>query len=157
MMSPSQSPPSTAPGSTSAPTDRALIEESLALAGERCADPAPRVYARLFARQPEMETLFWRDRTGAIKGEMLAKVFEAILDFVGERKYAAQLIQCEVVTHEQYDVPPAVFRTFFGVMAETLREILGPDWTDKTDAAWQRLLADLDYYVTHPDQTETAR
>jgi hemoglobin-like flavoprotein len=157
MTSRSPSPTSTAPGSISAATDRALVEDSLALAAEHCADPAPLVYAKLFARQPEMEALFWRDRTGAIKGEMLARVFEAILDFVGERKYAAQLIQCEVVTHEQYDVPPAVFRTFFGVVAETLREILGPQWTGEIDAAWARLLADLDYYVTHPDQIETAR
>ena len=46
-------------------------------------------------------------------GEMLAKVFEAILDFIGERRYAARLIQCEVVTHEGYDVPREIFGTFF--------------------------------------------
>ena len=132
------------------------VETSLELAGERCADLTPLVYARLFAAQPQMEALFWRDTSGAIKGEMLAKVFEAILDFIGERRYAARLIQCEVVTHAEYDVPPDVFRTFFGTVAQTIHDVLGPAWTAEIDAAWRELLAELDFYVTHPDQATTA-
>jgi hemoglobin-like flavoprotein len=132
------------------------IEASLELAAARCDDLTPRVYARLFAEHPKMEALFWRDKSHAIKGEMLAKVFEAILDFVGERKYADHLIQCEVITHEGYDVPPEIFRTFFGTVAATVREIVGADWTREFEDAWQRLLRDLDYYVTHPNQSETA-
>jgi hemoglobin-like flavoprotein len=131
-------------------------ENSLALAAERCADLTPRVYARLFAAQPRMEALFWRDKNHAIKGEMLAKVFEAILDFVGEREYAARLIQCEVITHAEYDVPPEVFRIFFGTVAATVRDVLGPDWTPPIDAAWRQMLGEIDYYVSHPDQNETA-
>ncbi len=132
------------------------IEASLELAAARCDDLTPRVYARLFAEHPKMEALFWRDKSHAIKGEMLAKVFEAILDFVGERKYADHLIQCEVITHEGYDVPPEIFRTFFGTVAATVREIVGADWTREFEDAWQKLLRDLDYYVTHPNQSETA-
>jgi hemoglobin-like flavoprotein len=133
-----------------------LIEESLELAAEACEDLTPLVYARLFREQPQMEALFWRDSNGAIKGEMLARVIEAILDFIGERLYAQRLIQCEVVTHAGYDVPPEVFGVFFGVVAATLRELLDEAWTAPIDAAWTDLLADLDFYVTHPDQSETA-
>ena len=133
-----------------------LIVESLELAAEACDDLTPLVYVRLFALQPEMEAQFWRDTSGAIKGEMLARVIEAILDFVGERQYAHHLIQCEVMTHAGYDVPPEVFATFFGVVAETLKELLGEAWRPDIDAAWKRLLADLDFYVKHPDQAETA-
>ena len=133
-----------------------LIEQSLELAAERCEDLTPLVYARLFAEHPQMEALFWRDANGAIKGEMLSRVIEAILDFIGERHYAHHLIQCEVVTHEGYDVPPDVFAVFFGVVAATLREVVGADWTPQIEAAWRRLLADLDFYVEHPDQAETA-
>jgi hemoglobin-like flavoprotein len=132
------------------------IEASLELAADRCPDLTPLVYTRLFARHPQMERLFWRDTSGAVKGEMLAKVFEAILDFIGERRYAARLIQCEVVTHEGYDVPREIFGTFFATVAETLKDVLRGDWTPDIDVAWQALLADLDYYVTHPDQNETA-
>lgn len=134
---------------------QSLIETTLEVAAERSGDPTPLVYRRLFAEHPEMEALFIRDVNGAVKGEMLARVFEAILDFAGDRRYAAQLIQCEVVTHDGYGVPPEVFRVFFGTVAATLREALGPDWTPAIDGAWTRLLADLDYYVTHPNQAET--
>jgi hemoglobin-like flavoprotein len=128
------------------------IEASLEIAAERGGDLTPRVYALLFERQPRMRALFWRDTDGAIKGEMLMRVFEAVLDFIGERRYADHLIQCEVVTHEGYDVPRDVFATFFGVVAEVVREACGPDWSPATAAAWRTLLADLDYYVTHPEQ-----
>jgi hemoglobin-like flavoprotein len=110
----------------------------------------------LFAAQPELEALFWRDKSGKIKGEMLARVFEAILDFAGPRQYADNLIQCEVINHAEYDVPPDVFRTFFGIVAETVCAVAGDAWSREMDAAWTALLADLDYYVTHPNQHETA-
>jgi hemoglobin-like flavoprotein len=133
----------------------ALIIESFERAGAVCDDLTPLVYRRLFNQQPSMEALFVRDANGQVRGEMLARVIEAILDFVGDRIYAATLIQCEVVTHDGYDVPPEVFRTFFGVVAETLREVIGEAWTPAIDAAWASLLADLDFYVTHSDQSQT--
>ncbi len=133
-----------------------LVTESFELAAERCEDLTPLVYSRLFALQPEMEPQFWRDTSGAIKGEMLARVIEAILDFVDERQYAHRLIQCEVLTHAGYDVPPEVFATFFGVVAETMKALLGAAWTLEIDGAWKSLLGELDFYVKHPDQAETA-
>src|SRR5580700_3840942 len=137
-------------------TRAALIEQSLELASERCPDLTPLVYARLFREQPQMQPLFWRDKNGAIKGEMLARVFEAILDFIGERLYAHHLIQCEVVTHAGYDVPRDVFATFFGVVAATLKDVLAETWTPAMETTWASLLVDLDYYVRHPDQAATA-
>ncbi len=132
-----------------------LIEASLEIAAERCEDLTPGVYRRLFTAHPEMEALFLRDSNNLVKGEMLARVIEAILDFAGERHYAATLIQCEVVTHAGYDVPPDIFRLFFGTVAAELREVLGKDWTAPIDEAWGRLLEQLDFYVTHPDQAAT--
>jgi len=134
------------------PADAEAIELSLEIAAERGGDLTPVVYARLFERQPEMQALFWRDSTNAIKGEMLMRVFEAILDFIRARKYADHLIQTEVVTHAGYDVPPVVFATFFGLVAEVVQEVCGPDWSPAMAAAWKRTLAELDFYVTHPEQ-----
>jgi len=135
--------------------DARLVEGSLELAAERSDDLTPLVYRRLFAEHPEMEALFLRDAKGLVKGEMLARAIEAILDFIGPRRYAHHFIQCEVITHAGYDVPPEVFRLFFGVVARSLKEVLGDEWTTPIDAAWTRLLADLDFYVTHPDQSLT--
>lgn len=132
-----------------------LIEQSLELAAERCEDLTPLVYARLFADHPQMEAMFWGDTNWAIRGEMLSKVFSAILDFIGERLYAHTLIQTEVINHAGYDVPPDVFRVFFGTVAATVAEVIGADWTPEIDQAWTELLAQLDFYVTHPNQAET--
>ncbi len=132
-----------------------LIVASFELAAERSEDLTPDVYARLFREQPEMEILFWRDTNHQIRGEMLTRVIQAILDFVGERLYSRTLIQSEVVVHEGYDVPPEVFRTFFRTVRDAVREVCGDDWRPEWEAAWESLLADLDYYVTHPDQAET--
>jgi len=134
------------------PNDVRAIEASLEVAAENAGDLTPRVYEILFRRQPEMEPLFWRDQNGSIRGEMLMRVFEAILDFIGERNYAHRLIQCEVLTHAGYDVPPPVFATFFGIVGDAVREACGSQWTPEMEAAWRRTLADLDFFVTHPDQ-----
>ncbi len=137
------------------PGDEALIVAGFELAAARCEDLTPAVYARLFAGHPDMQPLFFADRDGQVRGEMLSRVIEAILDFAGPRQYAATMIQCEVITHAGYDVPPDVFAVFFGVVRDSLRQVVGGDWSAEIDGAWDRLLAGLDYYVTHPDQAET--
>lgn len=131
------------------------IEASLDRAAEAAADLTPLVYRRLFDAHPDMEALFWADRNDQAKGEMLSRVISAILDFVGDRLFSATLIQCEVVTHEGYDVPPEVFGIFFRTLAQTVEAVIGADWTPEVAAAWSRVLDALDFYVTHPDQGET--
>ena len=132
-----------------------LITQTFEIAADLCEDLTPLVYTRLFRDQPEMEPLFWRDKNHQVKGEMLSRVISAILDFAGERLYAATMIQCEVITHEGYDVPPDVFATFFGTVRNTLADLLDGQWTAAMDEAWASLLIELDFYVTHPDQSQT--
>jgi hemoglobin-like flavoprotein len=130
-------------------TDQArAIEQSLELAAEHGGDLTPRVYTLLFARQPAMEALFWRDgKKNTIKGEMLARVFETILDFVGERRYSNILVHSEMVTHEGYDVPRDVFPTFFSIVAEVLKDACGADWTDDMERAWRQTIAEIEQYA----------
>jgi hypothetical protein len=40
-----------------------------------------------------------------------------------------------------------LFGTFFGVIANTVREVLGADWTPEIAEAWRTLLADIDAFV----------
>ncbi|HEY2750819.1 globin [Phenylobacterium sp.] len=123
------------------------IEASLELVAKRCDDPTPQVYARLFAEHPRMEVHFWRDTSGAVKGEMLSRTFDAILDFIGARRYADHMIGTEMVTHEGYDIPREVFATFFGVVRDAVKEILGSDWSPGFERAWSDLLAEIDHVV----------
>jgi hemoglobin-like flavoprotein len=133
-----------------------LIVSSFELVAARCEDMTPLVYARLFREYPETEPLFRREANNLVKGEMLALAIEAVLDFVGERRYCARLIQCEVQSHEAYGTSPDLFRVFFSVVAATMQDLLGTEWTAEIDAAWRDLLAELDYYVTHPNESAEA-
>lgn len=131
-----------------------LIVRSIELAAERCDDLTPRVFARLFALCPEMQAMFRKEAKDLVKGEMLAQTLQVILDFTGERRYGAHMIQCEVQSHHAYGVPPETFDVFFGVVRDTIRDLLGPDWSQEMARAWEDLLDELGCYATHPDQQQ---
>ena len=75
---------------------------------------------------------------------MLAMTIEAILDFAGQRSGKFRMIECEVSSHDAYGTPRELFISFFGVIAETLQKVSGEEWTAEIDAAWRKLLADID-------------
>lgn len=133
-----------------------LIVQSIERAAERCDDLTPLVYARLFRLRPETEPMFRKQAKDLAKGEMLAQTLQAILDIVGERRYGAHMIQCEVLSHNHYGVPVETFGVFFGVVADTIREVIGADWTAETDAAWKQLLVELERHAIDPGQSATA-
>ena len=116
------------------------IEQSLEVVVASAGDPTAAVYARLFQRWPEFQGLFVRDTTGSVRGEMLTKTLECVLDLVGPNAYAANFIACEIVNHDGVGVPREIFPRFFAVTAETFAELAGPDWTPAFDAAWGEAL-----------------
>ena len=61
------------------------------------------------------------------------------------------MIECEVSSHDAYGTPRDLFIAFFGVIADTLRELLGAEWSPEIEDAWRKLLAELDGVVA---QTE---
>ncbi len=123
--------------------EKNLITWSLEEVAERHGDPTAAVYERLFAKSPEMAELFIGDKTGAARGEMLAVVFQTLMDFSAEGAFGANMVRAEIVNHENLGVPPEVFTTFFATVMETLRELLGEDWTPPVAAAWDDLLVRL--------------
>ena len=125
------------------------IQRSFELATGRCADITAPVYDRLFGAYPETEPMFARDTSGHIKGSMLAFAIDAILDFAGERTGSFRMIACEVQSHEAYGTSRVLFLAFFGVIAETLRELLGADWSTEFDEAWRMLLDEIEAVVAH--------
>ena len=121
-----------------------LIERSFELAAERCLDLTPLVYERLFREHPETRTMFRSEGSELVKGSMLALTIDAILDFAGPRSGNFRLIECEVCSHDAYGTPRKLFLAFFGVIAATLREILVADWSDEIDAAWRKMLDEIE-------------
>jgi hypothetical protein len=57
------------------------------------------------------------------------------------------MIECEVQSHDAYGTPRDLFGKFFGVIAATMREVLGNDWSPEIDAAWRELLDEIDRLV----------
>ncbi|MTV12790.1 MULTISPECIES: globin [Bradyrhizobium] len=123
------------------------IERSFELAAERCDDLTPLVYRRLFRERPETQAMFRTDGSEPVKGAMLQLTIEAILDFAGERRGHFRLIESEMFSHDAYGTPRELFVAFFAVIADTLHELLGERWTAEIDAAWHKLLGDIEAIV----------
>lgn len=126
---------------------RDLVTHSFELAAERCEDLTPLVYARLFQEYPELEPMFILDRNGSARGNMLALGLNALLDSIGEGSYGENVIRTEALNHAGIGVKPDQFLRFFGIIADTVKELLGTDWSDDVGAAWKRVLGDLDRIV----------
>ena len=121
------------------------IEHSFELAAERCEDLTPLVYDRLFREHPETQTMFRSEGAELVKGSMLALTIDAMLDFAGERTGRFRMIECEVQSHDAYGTPRELFGKFFGVIAATMREVLGNDWSPRSmrrgGNCWMRSIA----------------
>ena len=128
-----------------------LIQHSFELAAERCEDLTPLVYRRLFREQPETLAMFRTEGSELARGSMLALTIESMLDFAGDRTGRFRLIGCEVQSHDAYGTPRELFGTFFGVIAETVREVLGDDWSPEIDQAWGKLLGKIDAFVAQSE------
>ena len=123
------------------------IQLSFELAAARCEDLTPLVYQRLLREHPETQTMFRSQGSDLVKGSMLVFAIEAILDFAGQRSGKFRMIECEVTSHDAYGTPRDLFFAFFGIIAATLRELLGPNWTREMDDAWQDMLRQINGVV----------
>ena len=50
-------------------------------------------------------------------------------------------------SHDAYGTPRELFGKFFGVIADTVRELVGTEWSPEIEDAWQCLLTELDAVV----------
>jgi len=129
------------------------IERSFEMAAERCEDITPLVYRRLHSEYPETLTMFRTEGSEPVKGSMLALTIDAILDFAGPRTGHFRMIECEISSHDAYGTPRDLFIAFFGIIARTLREILGDDWSPEIDAAWRHLIGEIEALVVQTAPT----
>jgi hypothetical protein len=64
---------------------------------------------------------------------------------------AAEASACEAQSHDGYGTPRKLFGEFFGVIEQTMREILGNDWSPEIEEAWRKLLRELDSLVSRAE------
>jgi hypothetical protein len=91
--------------------------------------------------------MFRTEGSEPVKGSMLALTLEAILDLAGERSGKFRMIECEISSHDAYGTPRELFIAFFGVIAATLRELLGAEWSEEIEVAWRNLQAEIEILV----------
>ena len=121
--------------------DTNAILRTLEIVVERRGDPTPEVYARLFGQHPELEKLFLMDRDGGVRASMMQQGLECIIDYVGDRLVAPQIIASSRIHHDGYNVPADRFDCFFVAIRDTFRDILGADWTPTMQREWEDLLS----------------
>src|SRR5438270_3332496 len=100
--------------------------------------------------------MFRSEAVDLVKGSMLAMAIDAMIDFAGDRSGSFRMIECEVQSHDAYGTPRKLFGQFFSVIADTVREIIGADWSPQIDQAWRKLLVELEGVIaaqTEPDRT----
>jgi hemoglobin-like flavoprotein len=123
------------------------IERSFEIAAERCEDLTPLVYRRLHDEHPETRTMFRTEGSDLVKGSMLALTIDTILDFAGPRTGHFRMIECEVSSHAAYGTPRELFIAFFGIIAATLRDLAGTDWSPEMETAWRKLIGEVESLV----------
>lgn len=106
-------------------------------------DPTEAIYAHLFAQRPDLEALFVLDRQGQVRGNMLANVFEALLDMAGARRYGLNAILSERVNHEGMGVAPETFPLFFETVRAAASDLLGAEWTPEIENAWREVIGEI--------------
>jgi len=123
---------------------KAAIVGSLEAIAAKGIDPTAEVYARVFARWPETERLFFRDRDHAIRAHMLFEVIEAVLDHAGPAHYARGYIATERVHHaDDLGVGDEAYVGLFSVLRDVVADALGGDWTPAMATAWATMIADI--------------
>ncbi len=111
-----------------------IIAGSLEAVVARVGDPAGQIFERLFAEIPQARERFARDVGGSIRGEMLAMVFDCLMDPGGP--YQANIVRTERVNHDGFGTPAEEFDRFFWIVRDTCQELAGPDWTPEVARAW---------------------
>lgn len=60
------------------------------------------------------------------------------------------LIACEAASHDAYGTSRQQFTAFFTVIRDTLRDLLGDEWSIEIAQAWDTLLVDIDAFADAP-------
>lgn len=121
------------------------LTDSLGLLAERAGDVTEAVYARLFAKHPDLEALFAMDTDGGVRGSMLSQAFDCLMDLAeGPGILAETVIRSERENHDTYDVPAGMFEVFFDIIRDVTRETAGDEWTPAMESSWTAVLAKAD-------------
>lgn len=110
---------------------------SLEAVAARCEDVVPPVYAALFERFPEFESLFVLDIDQGARGHMLNEALSMAEGLLQADPVAISFVSAERMNHEGYGIDDDVFEGFYKVMADVFQSIAGEAWSEEMSSAWR--------------------
>lgn len=114
--------------------DPTILRTSFELVMDRAPDLTLRFYEVLFARAPELQPMFRRDRTAQAK--MLAGAIAAVLDHLDDAPWLQTTLGDLGAKHATYGVTPAMYDIVGGALLATLAEIAAEAWTPEVEQQW---------------------
>lgn len=115
------------------------FQASLETVASVCEDVVPPVYAALFRRFPEFETLFSLDLDQGVRGHMLNEALNMAEGLLQNDPMAHTFVSAERMNHSGYGIEGEAFEGFYLVLADVFRDLAGARWTPDMSAAWHQV------------------
>lgn len=118
--------------------DASLLQSSLALVSEREEHVTERFYEILFARYPQTEPLFGRNRKE--QAAMLQEAIVSVLDHLDDAAWLEDRLHELGRRHVDYGVTAEMYGWVAESLIATFAEVAGDDWTPAMEEAWYAAL-----------------
>ncbi len=118
-----------------------VIAESLSLVAERAGDVTSVIYEKYFMRCPSAEEVM-SHLDAQVLGKMMEEVYRLLMvnDYESENDY----LNWEVSNHETaYNVEPHMYEEFFSAVIDSVREVMGSQWTPALERVWESKCEEL--------------
>lgn len=115
-----------------------LVQSSWSVAAA-VPDLTDRFYARLFATNPELRTLFSADLSE--QGRKLARMLDAVVTRLDDLDAFIPLLRDLGERHDLYGVADADYELVGDALLKTLAEVLDAAFTPETEIAWATVYA----------------
>jgi hemoglobin-like flavoprotein len=117
--------------------DVAALRESFELVIARSPALTVRFYEILFARYPDVRSLFGRN-TAAKQEEMLSRALGAVIDHLEDAPWLTETLGAMGAKHVDYGVKDEMYAWVGECLLATLAEVAAGDWTPRVEEAWKQ-------------------
>jgi hemoglobin-like flavoprotein len=124
------------------PLNQKVLRDTLACTLGRDRDFGERFYLRLFARHPELRSLF-SDVPLKTQGTRFIEKLSAIVEHASDPAWVERELDRLSRSHRAYGVTAEMYVPVGQALIECLREACGDSWTPAAEDAWREAYAAL--------------
>lgn len=111
-----------------------ILRNSFDIVIDRRPDLTLRFYEILFAKYPQLQRLFGRDR--GVQSKMLAEALAAVLDHLEDAPWLTKTLGALGAKHVGYGVTNEMYDQVGDALLATLAEVAADDWTAEVATQW---------------------